>query len=96
MAGQPAGAEAEAEALRLWAQAEANGSHALFTTYTAGTTPVSAHWSWVPTYLNDVMIDWLYSQDLQDRPDVGGLSRSAAGWRGVMGEDPRGVARAGH
>lgn len=59
--------QAEAEALRLWAQAEANGSHTLFTTYTAGTTPVSAHWSWVPTYLNDVMIDWLFAQDLQNR-----------------------------
>jgi predicted peptidase len=35
--------QAEAEALSLWAQAEANGSHTLFTTYTAGTTPVSAH-----------------------------------------------------
>lgn len=59
---------AEAEALRLWAQAEANDSHTLLTAFTAGTTPVSAHWSWVPTYLNDVMIDWLFDQDLQDRP----------------------------
>jgi predicted peptidase len=58
---------AEAEALRLWAQADATGSHTLFTSYTPGTTPVNAHWSWVPTYLNDVMIDWLYSQDRQDR-----------------------------
>ena len=58
---------AEAEALRLWAQADAKDSHTLLTTYTAGTTPVNAHWSWVPTYLNDVMIDWLFSQDLQDR-----------------------------
>jgi predicted peptidase len=58
---------AEAEALRLWAQTDATGSHTLFTTYTAGTTPVNAHWSWVPTYLNDVMIDWLYSQDRQNR-----------------------------
>jgi predicted peptidase len=61
---------AEAEALRLWAQADATGSHTLFTTYTAGTTPVNAHWSWVPTYLNDVMIDWLFSQDRQDREEV--------------------------
>ena len=58
---------AEAEALRLWAQADAKDSHTLLTTYTAGTTPVNAHWSWVPTYLNDVMVDWLFSQDLQDR-----------------------------
>ena len=59
---------AEAEALQLWAEAEANDSHTLLTTYPEGTTPVSAHWSWVPTYLNDVMIDWLLSQDRQDPP----------------------------
>ena len=79
--------EAEAEALRLWRQAEARDSHTLLTTYTTGTTPVSAHWSWVPTYLNDVMIDWLFSQDLDDRPsDTGVLSR-----RGLLG----GVVTAG-
>lgn len=71
---------AEAEARRLWAQAEANDSHTLLTTYQAGTTPVSAHWSWVPTSLNDVKIDWLFSQDLQDRQSSAGLLRySAAG-----------------
>jgi len=59
---------AEAEALRMWAQADANRSHTLLTAYTAGTTPVNAHWSWVPTYLNGVMLDWLFEQDLQDRP----------------------------
>jgi len=87
---------AEAEALRLWAQADANGSHVLFTTYSAGTTPVSAHWSWVPTYLNDVMIDWLYSQDLQDRPSAtAALSRlSAASWHGLLAEDTGGIATA--
>lgn len=77
---------AEAEALRLWRQAEANDSHVLFTTYTAGTTPVSAHWSWVPTYLNDVMIDWLYSQDLQNRPTAtAAFARSPASWHGLAG-----------
>jgi predicted peptidase len=53
---------AEAEARRLWRTAERNGSHILFTTYLAGTTPVNPHWSWVPTYSNDVMLDWLLSQ----------------------------------
>jgi predicted peptidase len=87
--------EAEAEALRLWAQAEGNGSHVLFTTYTAGTTPVSAHWSWVPTYVNDVMIDWLFSQDLQDRPTAtGALTRSAASWRGLGAANTAAVATA--
>jgi predicted peptidase len=77
--------EAEAEALRLWRQAEARDSHTLLTTYTAGTTPVSAHWSWVPTYLNDVMIDWLFSQDLDDRPSAAGaLGGSAAGRGGAL------------
>jgi predicted peptidase len=60
--------QAEAEALRQYAQAEASNSHTLLTAYTPGTTPVNAHWSWVPTYLNDVMLDWLFDQDLQDRP----------------------------
>jgi len=87
---------AEAEALRLWAQAEANGSHALFTTYTAGTTPVSAHWSWVPTYLNDVMIDWLFTQDLQDRPSgANALRYSAAGWQALTVATAGGTTTAG-
>jgi predicted peptidase len=76
--------EAEAEALRLWREAEANDSHTLLTAYTAGTTPVSAHWSWVPTYLNDVMLDWLFSQDLDDRPSDTALSASAASRRGAL------------
>jgi predicted peptidase len=62
--------QAEAEALRLWAQADANHSHMLLTAFSAGTTPVSAHWSWVPTYLNGVMLDWLFEQDLQDREET--------------------------
>jgi predicted peptidase len=55
---------AEAEARRLLRTARRNNSHTLLTTYTAGTTPVSGHQSWIPTYLNDVMIDWLFSQQL--------------------------------
>ncbi|MGC5225368.1 alpha/beta hydrolase-fold protein [Micromonospora sp. DT81.3] len=53
---------AEAQALALTAQAEATGSHVLFTTYTAGTTPVSSHASWIPTFSNDVVLDWLLEQ----------------------------------
>jgi predicted peptidase len=53
---------ARAEARRLWRIADRNDSHILFTTYVAGTTPVNPHWSWVPTYSNDVMLDWLFSQ----------------------------------
>jgi predicted peptidase len=70
--------QAEANALQQWAQAEANDSHALLTAYTAGTTPVSAHWSWVPTYLNDVMLDWLFEQDRQDRAPASALQQLVA------------------
>ena len=52
---------AETRAGQLWRQARRNHSHTLFTSYTPGTTPVSGHQSWIPTYQNDVMIDWLYS-----------------------------------
>ena len=75
---------AEARALELWATADANGSHTLLTTYEAGTTPVNGHFSWVPTYQNDVMIDWLFSHDLQDREPDDALRYSAAGWRGAF------------
>jgi predicted peptidase len=70
--------QAEANALQQWAQADANDSHALLTAYSAGTTPVSAHWSWVPTYLNDVMLDWLFEQDRQDRPITSALQQLVA------------------
>lgn len=53
--------ENEANARAQWERAEAEGSHTLFTTWTAGTTPVNPHFAWVPTYSNDVMVDWLYS-----------------------------------
>jgi hypothetical protein len=77
-AGNLADRTAEAEALRLWAQAGANQSHTLLTAYTAGTTPVNAHWSWVPTYLNDVMLDWLFEQDLQNRTPISGAALLSA------------------
>lgn len=51
----------EANARAQWQRAEAEGSHTLFTAWTAGTTPVNPHFAWVPTYSNDVMVDWLYS-----------------------------------
>jgi len=28
----------------------------------AGTTPLFSHGSWIPTYTNDVIIDWLFEQ----------------------------------
>nr|WP_231134637.1 cellulose binding domain-containing protein [Motilibacter deserti] len=73
--------EADARALALWQQAQAAGSHTLFTTYAAGTTPVSAHWSWVPTYLNDTMIDWLYAQERANGASCDATVRTSS-WSG--------------
>ena len=57
-----------AEAQKMWDEAIANDSHILFTTYTEGTTPTNAHWSWVPTYENDVIKEWLFAQGKADKP----------------------------
>ena len=54
---------AEAAARRLLAQARATRSHTLFTTYTAATVAVNAHFSWGPMYETGVMLDWLFAQD---------------------------------
>ncbi|MFC3688561.1 PHB depolymerase family esterase [Aquipuribacter hungaricus] len=56
-------AENEARAQAQWDAAEAAGADHLFTTWTAGTTPVNPHFSWVPTYSNAVMLDWLFSHE---------------------------------
>ncbi|MFJ9587805.1 PHB depolymerase family esterase [Streptomyces acidicola] len=55
-------AEYEARSRALLNRAHRAGSHVLFTSYPAGTTPVSAHLSWAQTYENDVVIDWLFAQ----------------------------------
>ncbi|CAL9330089.1 hypothetical protein SUDANB1_00049 [Streptomyces sp. enrichment culture] len=55
-------AQFEARSRALLRQARATRSHVLFTSYTAGTTPVNAHLSWAQTYENDVVIDWLFEQ----------------------------------
>ncbi|NHC44308.1 cellulose binding domain-containing protein [Motilibacter aurantiacus] len=62
-AGNLSRAEANAKASEQVQAARAAGSPTLFTTYSRGTTPVNAHWSWVPTYQNDVMLDWLFSHE---------------------------------
>jgi predicted peptidase len=41
--------------------AESRSKH-IFTTFPAGTTPLFSHGSWIPTYTNDVIIDWLFEQ----------------------------------
>ncbi|AEM83673.1 PHB depolymerase family esterase [Streptomyces violaceusniger] len=55
-------AEFEARSRALLNRARRTGSHALFTSYTPGTTPVSPHFAWAQTYENDVVIDWLFDQ----------------------------------
>ncbi len=52
----------EANAADARERAAASGSKHLFTTFTAGTTPVFGHGSWVPTYPNDAILDWLFEQ----------------------------------
>ena len=59
---------AEDAARALLRDAQATGSHTLFTTYSAGTVAVNAHFSWGPMYETAVMLDWLFAQDLRDRP----------------------------
>jgi len=43
--------------------AAVTGSQHIFTTIEAGTTPVFNHLSWIPTYSNEVILDWLFAQD---------------------------------
>ena len=54
---------AEAAARDLLARARRARSHTLFTTYTAGTVAVNAHFSWGPMYETDAMLDWLFDQE---------------------------------
>ena len=54
--------EFEARASALLRQARATGSHVLFTSYTAGTTPPNPHFAWGQTYENEVVVDWLFAQ----------------------------------
>ncbi|MFI7066750.1 hypothetical protein ACIBL3_37525 [Kribbella sp. NPDC050124] len=55
-------ADQEASAAAAVKRARAQGSKHLFTTLPKGTTPVFPHGSWIPTYTNDVIIDWLFAQ----------------------------------
>lgn len=52
------------------ARAAESGSKHIFTTFPAGTTPLFSHGSWIPTYPNDVIVDWLFQQRAADRQQV--------------------------
>jgi hypothetical protein len=54
--------EQEAAATTARKLAAEAGSIHIFTTLPEGTTPGFAHGSWIPTYTNDVIIDWLFDQ----------------------------------
>jgi predicted peptidase len=61
-AGTAPEATQEAQAASAWNRASAAGSSHIFTTFPAGTTPLFDHGSWIPTYTNDTIIDWLFAQ----------------------------------
>ena len=56
-------AEQDAAAQAAVDEATERGSSHLFTTFPEGTTPVMPHFSWVPTYSNTVVLDWLFAQE---------------------------------
>lgn len=45
-----------------WDEAKQTGSKHIMTTFPAGTTPVLPHFSWIPTFENEVILNWLFSQ----------------------------------
>ncbi|WP_129669295.1 phospholipase [Phytoactinopolyspora endophytica] len=61
-AGTAPDAAQEAYAAEARDRALATRSNHIFTTFPAGTTPLFDHGSWIPTYTNDVIIDWLFAQ----------------------------------
>lgn len=81
-------------------RANVAGSKHIFTTFPAGTTPVMSHFSWVPTYTNDVVVDWLFAQGTEESPtgssaeievtvstgDAGGLALRVAANQVDLGE----------
>lgn len=56
--------EAEVAAQALLEEASVKGSNQLYTEYESSTTPVSAHFSWIPTYDNDIVKNWLLSNEI--------------------------------
>ena len=52
-----------ASAQAAWdAATEADSKH-IMTVFPEGTTPIFSHLSWIPTYSNPVILDWLFSQE---------------------------------
>lgn len=61
-AGTAPDEDQEAFAAEARDRAAATDSAHIFTTFPAGTTPLFDHGSWIPTYTNDVILDWLMAQ----------------------------------
>lgn len=55
------GKEAAEQALEQISEAKASGANILYTEYIAGTVVPFAHWSWMATYSNSAIRDWLFS-----------------------------------
>lgn len=55
------GAEAEKQAEKQISEAEAAGANILYTEYIPGTVIPEPHWSWMATYANAAIRDWLFS-----------------------------------
>ncbi|XBH21975.1 alpha/beta hydrolase-fold protein [Jonesiaceae bacterium BS-20] len=54
--------EQRALAQATWDEAKQTGSNHILTKFPANTTPVLPHFSWIPTFENDMILDWLFSQ----------------------------------
>lgn len=54
--------EQQDRARATWDAAKATGSKHILTKFPANTTPVLPHFSWIPTFANDVILDWLFDQ----------------------------------
>lgn len=47
-----------------WEAAKSEGANVMFTHFVKGTVLPSPHWSWMATYNNDVVRDWMFAQKL--------------------------------
>ncbi len=56
------GEDSAALASALWDEAEEAGANVLYTEYIAATVVPNTHWSWMASYSNSVVRDWLFSQ----------------------------------
>ena len=63
--GYARGYAANLLAQEQWDAAASEAANVLFTQYVKGTVLPSSHWSWMATYNNDVVRDWMFAQQLE-------------------------------